>query len=225
MDYYLQDVSEKFDCSTVEGKKEVLQSFLPLLKQAGSLERDHFIKQLGFLLKTDPSFVYDEFNSFKKDPYAVSRRHQSNVPTTSGEKPSNAEYFVGLLLRFPEQVIKEVLTIPEKVFGKPLKTVYKTICSQYNAEACVDVHAVLNNLSEKEQKKWEVTMLFAETKNSNLSEDMIQKEMKAVGEKLLKNQQQERAKELMHQIKKAQSASDSETEAKLFQEYSRLISL
>ena len=68
-------------------------------------------------------------------------------------------------------------------------------------------------------------MLFAETKNSNLSEDMIQKEMKAVGEKLLKNQQQERAKELMHQIKKAQSASDSETEAKLFQEYSRLISL
>ncbi|MBT7483819.1 DNA primase [Candidatus Peregrinibacteria bacterium] len=225
LDYYLHQVGEAYDCSTMEGKKQALQAFLPLLKQAGSLERDHFIKQLGFLLKTDPSFVYDEFNSLKKDPYAATRTHQGKVPTNFSQKPSDSEYFIGMLLQFPEQVRKEVLTIPGNMFEEPLKTVYKSIVSQYNAEACVDVRIILNDFSEEEQKKWEVAMLFAEMRNSDLSEEMITREMQAVGARHQKTDQQKLAQELMHKIRQAQESNDREAEAKLFQEYSSLISL
>ena len=111
------------------------------------------------------------------------------------------------------------------MFEEPLKTVYKSIVSQYNAEACVDVRIILNDFSEEEQKKWEVAMLFAEMRNSDLSEEMITREMQAVGARLQKTDQQKLAQELMHKIRQAQESNDREAEAKLFQEYSSLISL
>ncbi len=224
LDYYLELAGKQHDCSTLEGKQKALKEFLPLLKKAGSMERDHFIKQLGFLLKTDPKFVYDEYNSLKKDPYAYERSHKDVKAAQITGKVSDPDYFLGLLLRFPEQVSKEVLTVSEKMFEEPLKTVYKSVLSQYNAEACVDVHVIFANLQEEEQQKWEVVMLYAENKNSDLSEEMLTKEMIAVGERLVQSSHKNQAKELMEQIREAQKSNDVETEAKLFQEYSALFS-
>ena len=224
LDYYLAELESKFDCSVLEGKRGAGRSFLPLLKKASSLERDHFIKKLALLLKTDPSFIYDEFNDLKKDPYAVTRSHGDVKLQTTPVKFSNEEYFVGLLLAFSKQITKEVLTISGKVLSKSLKTVYKQIESQYNTGACVDVHGILSNLQEEEKKHWEVIVLYAEAKNGDLSEEMITREMMEVGAQLLKSHQKGQAEELMHKIRQAREAKDRETENKLFQEYSRFLS-
>lgn len=220
LDYYLKKVGESYDCSTLDGKQRVLRAFLPLLKGAGAMERDHFIKQLGFLLNTEPEFVYDEFNALKKDPYVFERDFKPLDPSNISE----FDYFLGLLLRFPEQITKDVLTIPENIFENSLKTVYKSILNNYNAEACVDVSTILGDLPAEEQEKWEVKMLYAERKNSDISDEMIGKEMLATAERVQKNHQKRLSIELMHRIKEAQNAKDTETEAKLFSEYSKLFS-
>lgn len=220
LDYYLKRVGELHDCSTLEGKQKALREFLPFLKGAGAMERDHFIKQLGFLLNTEPEFVYDEFNALKKDPYVFEREFKlldsSNI--------SETDYFLGLLLRFPGQITKDVLTISENIFENSLKTVYKSILNNYNAEACVDVSTILSELEEEERKKWEVNMLYAERKNSDLSDEMIGKEMVATVRRVQENHQKKLSVQLMHRIKEAQKAKDTETEARLFQEYSKLFS-
>jgi DNA primase len=223
LEFYLNQIKEKHDVTSLDGKKQALSGFLPLLRKAGAMERDYFIKQLGFLLKTEPKFVYDEYNSLKKDPYAYERTHQKATEIKAHEV-SEEEYFVGLLLRFPEQVTKEVLTVSENIFGKYLKAVYKSVLNQYNAEACVDVSVVLGELTEEEKKKWELIMLHAERKNSDLSDEMISEEMVATQERVQRNHKKSLSIELMHQIKEAQKANDTETEAKLFQEYSSLFS-
>lgn len=226
LDYYMADLVKQFDVTSLEGKTKACQAFLPWLRKASSIEKDHYFKQLALLLQTDPSFIYDEFNALKKDPYATARepRDLEKATQTSDDSIADEEYFVALLLAFPEQIIKEVLTIDKNILSKPVKTIYKQIESEYNAGASVDVHGILGKLKEEEQKRWEVSMLYAEAKNGDLAKEMISQEMQDVGQRLLKWHHTKQAKALMLQIRQAQEDNDREREDQLFQEYSRLLS-
>jgi DNA primase len=221
LDYYLSQTEARFDVSTIGGKKKAVEFFLPLLQRAESLERDHYIKQLGFVLQTDPAFIYDHYNDLKKDKYADNRTTGEQRPATSAA-PSEQEYFVGMLLRFAGQVRKEILATPDEIFHEPIKSVYRAVCSQYNTEACVTVQALLETFDEDLQKRMDVLMMVAEARNAHLSDELIPEEMLKVSVRLLKADQDHQKAALMHKIRQAQDAQDSDLERKLFQDYSRL---
>ncbi|MDP2624772.1 MAG: DNA primase, partial [Candidatus Peregrinibacteria bacterium] len=224
LDYYLHLAAERFKGNSIEGKRDACAYFLPLLKNASSLERDHFIKQLAFVLKTEPSFIYDEFNQIKKSQYGDSRSSRSTkkIATQLANGYSNADYFLGLLLRFHEQIREGLLMIPENIFDDRVKDVYKLVCDQYNDRAFIDVVQLLNDLDEDLRRHCEVLMLFAEKRNGELSEEVIGEEMQIVAQSLIRSDRDQEVKELMHQIRLAQEEKNVELERELFQKYSRL---
>lgn len=224
LDYYLGQVGSRFDISDIEGKKKAVEYFLPLLKKANSLERDHYIKQLGFVLRTDPLFIYDHFNALKKDRFrSTSVPKKMEVPSSTSSL--DQDYFIGLMLRFSGQITEDVFGIPDDIFAEPLKSVYIAACSQYNSEACVQVQALLETFGEDVTKRLNVLMMMAESRNADLSDEMIHEEMIKVTAQLVKGNQDRQKAGLMHQIRQAQEAQDIDLERKLFQEYSTLFQI
>jgi len=223
LDYYLSQVPERFEVTTIQGKKSAADYFLPLLKAAESIERDHYLKQLAFVLQVDTATLYDQLNQFKKDPYAVTRKAQGVKPR--GEQDySKYDYFLGLLLRFPGQITEEALAIPEGSFPETLKNVYSQVVSQYTSRARVDAQPIFDSCEPAVQDHLNVLMMLAETRNADLSEEMMGPEMVRVVKQLLKHDQEAKRQTLMRQIREAQSAQDADRERELFQEYSRLLS-
>lgn len=222
LDYYLERSRREFDLSTVEGKRDASGFFLPLLKAVGSLERDHYINRFAFLLQTDPSFLYDSFKQSSKGSSASARsaRRAVSVPSTG---PSRGEYFVGLVLRFPRQISSRTFSIPESVFDEEVKTVYRIMAYQYSNSACVDVLALLEDVSPDVRSRLEMFMMFSEVRNAELSEELVADEIEKVVTELIRFTREVRARDLMHQIKAAQSVKDVDREQMLFQEYSQLI--
>ena len=190
-------------------------------RRAGSLELDHYIKQLGFVLQTEPLFLYDEFNVMKKrshDP--LDGRGHGVVRSSQGL--SDEEHFIGMLLRFSGQITEDVFSISDEIFSEPLKSVYRALHSQYNNEACVKIQSLFETLDEDLQKRLNVLILQAEARNADLSEEVISDEMKKVAGQLIKKDRDHQRAALMHRIQGAQKAGDVDLERKLFQDYSTL---
>jgi DNA primase len=222
LDYYLQESESLFDITSMEGKGFASTFFLSFLKSATSIERDHYIKQLAFVLRSDPTFVFDAFNALKADPYSGTRLTKPKQAPSSRFEPSGEDYYLGLLLRFPESIDQEAFSNLEIIFEGREKAVYSGLSSQYNNGACVDVQVIFDQLNEEEVKYWEMVMLYVETKNSHLAKELIGDEILRVKVQFLKNVQKKQSEDLMYQIRLAQEANDAEQERKLFQDYSRL---
>jgi DNA primase len=224
--YYLDRVTEIYPVNTVEGKQAATAAFLPLLRYAGSIERDHFIQQLGFRLKLDPRVVYDQFNALRKQkglnyaPQPVAEPQP--VVSTAQITSSTAGYFLGLLMRFPESVVESAFALNDELFDSPLKKVYNSLSDLYNDGAFENLAAWLETLDESTRQLVDVLILFAESRNADLTEAVIQDELTRVIDQLKKDHFKQQAANLMHQIRLAQKENDAERERELFQEYSRL---
>lgn len=221
LDYYLQQMGQRYDLVSIEGKREACAHFMPLLKKVSSLERDHFIKKLSFVLSTDPTSLYDEFRRLKEAPR---ERHSEASVSTPPQKPfDDISYFLGLLLRFSSYVDSSLLGLPDGLFDDDAKKVYKSILDHYNDAAFVDVVSLLESFEEEDRKRWEVLMLLAETKNADLSEEKIKEEIQKVASELLRAYKKRQAVSLMQEIRGAQQNNDIERERALFQQYSTLL--
>ena len=226
--YYLDDLLQQLGArphlDSALGKREACLFFFPFLSHASSLERDHYFHRMALLLKADPRFLYEEFKQFQKNRTSFKRELVS--PSESQGKNSvhvfsRQEYFVGLLLRFCEHVDATVLEVPGDAFEGTLKKVYNTILSQYNSSACFDSAALFRDLDEDEIRTCEVLMIFAESRNADLSQDRILSEMQQAADQIHRRYRESMAEQLMHQIRLAREAKDADLEQTLFQEYSR----
>lgn len=223
LDYYLKEAGKRFSIQDIEGKKQACAFFLPLLKRASSLEQDHFIRELGFLLQTDPNFIYDEFNRVKKTS-SYERETSKTKPSGISQKAAftQAEYLLGLLLRFPDKTTPEAVSLPDEVFDERTKKIYKRVADLYNSGTFNDAVSVLEALDEEEKSYFEAVMIFAEMRNAELSDDLLVEEIrKAVKQTLLARKENE-AVRLMHEIRVAQAEKSVDRERELFQKYSRL---
>ncbi|MFA5843183.1 MAG: DNA primase [Candidatus Gracilibacteria bacterium] len=227
LDYYLKEAGKRFPIQDIEGKKQACAFFLPLLKHASSLEQDHFIRELGFLLQTDPQFIYDEFNRVKKMPsYEKSPARETSKTKASGIPAkatfSQAEYLLGLLLRFPTKVTVEAVSLPDEVFDERTKKIYKRVADLYNSAAFNDAVLVLGALDEEEKRYFEAMMIFAEMRNAELSDDLLAEEIRKAAKQTLLARKENEAVRLMHEIRVAQDEKDVDRERELFQKYSCL---
>lgn len=222
LDYYLSLMEVRFDVATLDGKKAAADTFLPLLRRADALERDHYIKQLGFRLGTDPAFIYDRFNALTRDRYAGGLSSRTEAAFSAGAALSSRDYFLGLLLRFPGQIREEVFSTSEDLFDEPLKSVYRALRSQYNNEACVEVSSLLESMDAASAARLDVLMMMAEARNTELSDEMVAEEMVRAAQQIIKSYEDERKASLMRNIRCAREAQDHDLERKLFQDYSRL---
>ena len=65
-------------------------------------------------------------------------------------------------------------------------------------------------------------MLWAEARNSDLADEVIGREMNEMAERLQKENQERRSKQLLREIAEARTQGDLARERQMFQDYSAL---
>lgn len=233
LDYYLRKIQREVDLTTLAGKQAACADFLSLLKRVSPVERDHFIQQLSFVLNVETSLIYEEFQQLKRVRSSPTRRSISSRDigvdglevevSPAGLSFTQADYFIGLLLRFPDKIDSTLFSLPDDLFDGLLQKIYKSLLDQYNNAASLDVEALFGTSSEEERKQCELRMVLAESRNTDCSDAMVQREMQQVAVGLKHRYRKHRAETLMQAIRAAQGEHDLERERALFQEYSRWV--
>lgn len=224
LDYYLRQIELRYTQDALEAQRLTSELFFPLLKGVPPLERDHFLQKLSFVLQAEPSVVYEEFRQFSRGKRTTSR---SPAPTESvpfAHVPlSSKDYFIGLLLRFFDKLDPTRLQLPDDLFDEGLKKIYKSVLAHYNNAASWDAGAFLQSLTEEERVSCELRMVFAESRNTDLAEDSLRKEVEQVADQLIRQHRNDKTQALMREIQTARRANDAEQERRLFQAYSDLL--
>lgn len=225
LDYYLKRIEAQRPQGALEAQRWAADQLFPLLRGVSPLERDHFLRQMSFVVQAEPTVVYEAFQAFLKGgaKKALQNPFSEKSSASSSRQWTTQDYFIGFLLRFFEKIDFSVVAVSEDLFDEGLKKIYKSVLAHYNGAASWDVGAFLQSLSEQERGDCELRMILAESRNADLPEEALQKEIEQVAKQLMKHHRDEKAQALMREIQSARRANDVEQERRLFQAYSELL--
>lgn len=222
-DYFLRKTLQGRLPNNLDEKKAVLSDLLPLLKKIrSSMEQDEYVRRLATFLATKPEIIYAEMKQIKFLDYG--KMPSVNKAQISINKPNLPQYFLGLLLSFPE--LAKLLAGRSQEFEKYLseaeKYVYLHIVNHYTYQAnfrgLIDS---IEGLEDEEKKRIALLALYAEEKNALLSDESCEKEFREICEKLHRDYRKQRINELKVAMKKARECGGDE---KMYvQEFNALI--
>ena len=225
--FYFALALHRFDKTSAEGKKQIAQMVLPVLKKiANSIIRSHWLGQLALLLNISEDVLAAEMAKIKINPVASYSQSADLAKSEIGEKPSKLrreilqERLVGLLLACPEgldfveNAHFDFFTIPS---AREAITALKT----NPVDSPEAAWAVCQKLSQEKQEMAEFlaqTMFWAEESQS--VEDLFA-EIQLCLEQLKGLATRQNLQTLGAAIRQAETASDEAQLIDLMREFSQ----
>ncbi len=222
MDFLIDIALKDKDTSKIEDKRAILEDVFPLLsKFPGEIEKEHYLKILSEKLGTSEDSLKIEFADYKKNNTFAPQEEKSSQKPINNQKYSQLEYFIGLLVAFPEFFEEVDKSLVESLFpdGEE-KTIFKKLKNHYNNTGFCTPKEVL---SDDEAKKWELIALYAEEKTEHIPESLRKKELKKLIAQINNLNFIYKQKELIEQLK---DCTEDNTKAKeIYMQINQLLAL
>lgn len=223
LDFMLSDLSERFDVTSIEGKKQIVQEVLPIIKKyPNRIEQEEYIKKVATFLQISEQSLRSELVRLKSDN---SKRLNLQNTQTKKTQLSREKYLLGMLLMFPKyyELINNELV--EKIFlDNATKRFYKTIKSEYNPSREFKVEEFLQNLSEEEASEMAVWQLFVEEKYAEVPEEKMEQEFQKIIREINRVNLAEVKKKLVFDLKEAK-LKDPEQYLLVLNQYNQVLKL
>ena len=210
MDFYISYILKLHDKNTLDGKKEILNFLLPIIKKYQSeVEQNSYLEKLSLELKTDIKFLW---NDLKK----TTIKKSYSPPANKAEEKAKAraylreEYLLGFIFQYPDlyKIIEENL-IDSVPLEMGTEKFYKACKKVYNRLSMVDLDAVKEELDEEDKEKVQVYALLIDDHYPDFSEEAVKKEIlefiKLINKKNIDNAE----KELIFKIREAKDPGES----------------
>jgi len=146
MDFYFNYADNQFDKTSMDGKKQIMNMILPLIKQYSTeVEQNEFLKKLALMLQTDVELLWNDIKNVPKNKPIT-----AEVSTKPDQRIfSREEFLIGFLLEKPQfyPLVQEGLinSIP---FDPKTERFYNTFKKVYNLSGALDISEVKKELSE-----------------------------------------------------------------------------
>lgn len=175
-EYLLTAFREKFDLTTIDGKKSMMNLLLPFLGRVKSpLELDLWLKKIADILGSSPKTIYDELSRFlgkQKNFPKMPIKDEKTEELTKNKNFKTHEYLLGILLTYPEIYSKvNQLIAPEDFEDSELQNIYRSLGTQYNQNLEPQV------LSTQELEKSNILSMYVETKLADMTWQAIEEEV------------------------------------------------
>ncbi len=200
MDFYFKYVFGKFDKGNLEGKKQILDFLLPLIKiYKSDVEKGIYLNRLAVELKTDVRLLWSDLKKVitKKNTYSANIRNESRT-TTEPKKIiySREEFLLGFILKYPEMYKRVADTLINSIPLQPdTEKFYNLLEKVYTRESSINMSSFKEGLSEDEKGKIDIYTLLIDEFYPDFSEDSVKKEVskltKEINRKNLYNTQKE----------------------------------
>lgn len=180
LEYYFTDTFKKLDVSKVADKKEAAQILLPVIAQvANPIEQTHWLKELAKKIEVSEEILREKIK--KKTDFKKRGKETPQIKPID-RYAKIGEELLGLLLYYPEQLrstVKELL--PEYLNDERQRLLYKKVIVYYTENEDFNFSDFQNQLKDSEQELadyLDILKLLGEDSFLDLTEELIQKNIK-----------------------------------------------
>lgn len=223
MDFYFDYALRQFDKEKLEGKKDILNFLLPLIKLYRSeVEQSIYLNRLALDLKTDVRLLWNDLKNLKsKTNYTPQKEATEKEPEK--KKFSREEFLLGFIFTYPE--FYEELTnnfINNIPVDPDTERFYSALKKVYTSGSSIDVDAVKEELSEEEQGKINIYTLLIEDIYPDFSQDAAKREVQKLTREINRKNLYNMQKEYEFRIRKASDLSEKKL---ILNRYNELLKL
>ena len=153
LDFYLEQLAQQYDLSSVEGRSRAVETFKPLLaklnKPQDAVRRDLLLREVAQRLAVDEQALRHAVQASVGHRRA-SRREGSEPPPAAAPAPPRHELeFIGLLLNFP-QLIPETIRefAPDSLSDAHTQALCRTIFDHHAHGKAIDLGMIISELED-----------------------------------------------------------------------------
>ncbi len=227
MDFYLSYALQKFDKETIEGKGEILNLLLPLIKLYKSdVERSIYLNKLALELKTDVRFIWNDLKNLKKKTTFKPRINQNKNNDIAPDKKkifTREEFLLGFIFCYPEtyeNVANNLIdTIP---LDSETEKFYKTLKKVYTLESSVNMSSVKEELAEEDREKINIFTLLIDEHYPDFAENAVEKEVISLIREINRKNLSSKQKNLEIKIR---TSEDNQEKKLLLNKYNEMLKL
>ncbi|MBI5421635.1 DNA primase [Candidatus Peregrinibacteria bacterium] len=178
MDFYFDFALSHFDSKSIQGKRQIMDFLMPVIKTAKSeVEQNIHLNRLALELKTDTKLLWNDLRAMKGKKIAV--QETSATGPKGREQFSQEEYLLGFVFSHPEIYPEVAKGLIENIPLDPnTERFYKACKTVYTRESFIDLAHIKEELSEEDRGRVEVLGLLVDEEYPDFSEETRNREIR-----------------------------------------------
>ena len=150
LDFYLKQLAQQHDLSSIEGKAHAVERLKPLLaKPPDAVRRDLLLREVAERLSVDEQSLRYDLKDYSRRSQRPRKAVAEPSPTTTPDPPRHELEFMGLLLNFPQfipQTVREFA--PDSLSDTRTQTLCRTIFNHHAHGKAIDLGMIISELED-----------------------------------------------------------------------------
>ncbi len=150
LDFYLKQLAQQHDLSSVEGKARAVERLKPLLaKPRDAVRRDLLLREVAERLSVDEQSLRHDLQASMRRPQQPRKAATEPSPTTTPNPPRHELEFVGLLFNFPQLIPETVREFaPDSLTDARTQTLCRTLFDHHAHGKAIDLGMIISELED-----------------------------------------------------------------------------
>ena len=153
LDFYLEQLAQQHDLSSVEGKNRAAETFKPLLaklnKPQDAVRRDLLLREVAQRLAVDEQALRHEVQASVGARRASRREESEPPPTVAPDPPRHELAFMGLLINFPQLIPETVREFaPDSLSDVRTQALCRTLFDHHAHGKAIDLGMIISELED-----------------------------------------------------------------------------
>ena len=150
LDFYLDQLAQQHDLSSVEGKTRAIERLKPLLaKPRDAVRRDLLLREVAERLSVDEQSLRHDLQASMRRPQQPRKAVPEPSPTAAPDPPRHELEFIGLLLNFPQLIPQTVRVFtPDSLSDARTQALCRTLFDHHAHGKAIDLGTIISELQD-----------------------------------------------------------------------------
>ena len=150
LDFYLEQLAQQHDLSSVEGKARAIERLKPLLaKPRDAVRRDLLLREVAERLSVDEQSLRHDLQASMRRPQQPHTAVEDPSPTAVPDPPRHEIEFVGLLLNFPQLIPETVREFTlDSLSDARTQALCRTLFDHHGHGKTIDLGMIISELAD-----------------------------------------------------------------------------
>lgn len=150
LDFYLEQLAQQHDLSSVEGKARAAERLKPLLaKPRDAVRRDLLLREVAGRLSVDEQSLRHDLQASMRRPQQPRKAVAEPSPTAAPDPPRHELEFIGLLFNFPQLIPETVREVaPDSLSDARTQTLCRTLFDHHAHGKAIDLGMIISELED-----------------------------------------------------------------------------
>lgn len=227
LDFYLEQVAQRQDLSSVEGKSRAVETLKPLIaklnKPQDAVRRDLLLREIAQRLAIDEQALRDGVQASMRRPQRSPKAVAESPPTADSAPPRPELEFIGLLINFPQLIPETVRKFaPDSLTDARTQALCRTLFDHHAHGKAIDLGMIISELADDALRRL-VTQCAAQGDAQRAAQDFDEEQVgQQWRESLLRLQSKALKKRIDNKAQALAQASDDDEKKRLQAEHSEL---